>query len=70
MIEDYKIEMLQMMENAGRCLAHLARARFFGGNVSGKKVTVMVGTSGNGGGAMSLCTTVVQRRCQGDRMHY
>ena len=52
MMEDYKIELLQMMENAGRCLAHLARARFFGGNVSGKKVTVMVGTGGNGGGAM------------------
>lgn len=52
MIEDYKIELLQMMENAGRSLAHLARARFFVGNVSGKKVTVMAGTGGNGGGAM------------------
>lgn len=42
MLEDYKIELLQMMENAGRSLAHLARAWFFGGNLSGKKVTVMV----------------------------
>lgn len=28
MIEEYKIELIQMMENAGRNLAHLARARF------------------------------------------
>lgn len=52
MIEDYKIELIQMMENAGLSLAHLARARFFRGNVIGKKVTVMAGTGGNGGGAM------------------
>jgi NAD(P)H-hydrate epimerase len=30
MIQDYKIELIQMMENAGRNLAQLARARFFG----------------------------------------
>ena len=29
MIEDYGIELIQMMENAGRNLAHLARLRFF-----------------------------------------
>lgn len=28
MIEDYRIELIQMMENAGRNLAHLARMRF------------------------------------------
>ena len=28
MIEDYRIELIQMMENAGRNLAHLARTGF------------------------------------------
>ena len=32
MIEDFHIELIQMMENAGRNLAHLARDRFLGGN--------------------------------------
>jgi len=30
MIEDYRIELIQMMENAGRNLAHLARTRLPG----------------------------------------
>ena len=30
MVEDYGIDLIQMMENAGRNLAHLARARFLG----------------------------------------
>ncbi|GMQ82161.1 MAG: hypothetical protein BMS9Abin05_1605 [Rhodothermia bacterium] len=52
MREDYKIDLLQMMENAGRSLAHLARARFLDGSASGKRVTVLAGTGGNGGGTM------------------
>lgn len=52
MIEEYHIELIQMMENAGRCLAIVARDRFFDGNPSGKKVTVLAGTGGNGGGAL------------------
>ena len=28
MVDDYRIELHQMMENAGRNLAHVARARF------------------------------------------
>lgn len=50
MIEDYHIELIQMMENAGRNLAHLARDRFDG--VRGKTIVVMAGTGGNGGGAL------------------
>ena len=41
MIEDYKIELIQMMENAGRNLAHLARERFLGGSPPGKRVVVL-----------------------------
>jgi NAD(P)H-hydrate epimerase len=52
MIEDYKIELIQMMENAGRNLAHLARSRFWGGDPRGKQVVVLAGTGGNGGGAL------------------
>ena len=52
MMEDYKIELMQMMENAGRNLAHLARERFLNGDPRGKKVTVLAGTGGNGGGAL------------------
>lgn len=52
MIEDYKIELIQMMENAGRNLAHLARERFFEGDPRGKSVVVLAGTGGNGGGAL------------------
>ncbi len=52
MIEDYKIELIQMMENAGRALAHLARERFLDGNPRGRQVVVLAGTGGNGGGAL------------------
>lgn len=52
MIEDYEILLIQMMENAGRNLAHLARGRFLEGNPENKNVVVMAGTGGNGGGGM------------------
>ncbi|MFC1975487.1 NAD(P)H-hydrate epimerase [Chloroflexota bacterium] len=53
MMEDFNIGLGQMMENAGRNLAHLARIRFFEGDPSGKKVIVLAGTGGNGGGALA-----------------
>lgn len=52
MIEDFHIELIQMMENAGRNLAHLARTRFFDLDPEGKCVVVMSGTGGNGGGGL------------------
>ena len=52
MMEDYHIELMQMMENAGRNLAHLARERFLDGDPPGKPVVVLAGTGGNGGGAL------------------
>ena len=52
MIEDYGIALIQMMENAGRSLAQLARERFLRGDPRGKRVVVMTGTGGNGGGAL------------------
>lgn len=52
MIEQYGIELIQMMENAGRCLAFLARERFLAGDPRGKRVVVLAGPGGNGGGAL------------------
>lgn len=52
MIEVYHITLMQMMENAGRNLANLARARFLAGNPQGKGVVILAGTGGNGGGAL------------------
>ena len=52
MIEDYHIELIQMMENAGRNLAHLARTRFLDGDPRGRRVVVLCGTGGNGGGGL------------------
>lgn len=49
MIQHAHIELLQMMENAGRNLAHLARVRFLAGNPRAKAVLVLAGTGGNGG---------------------
>jgi NAD(P)H-hydrate epimerase len=52
MVGDYHIELIQMMENAGRNLAHLTRERFLDGDAAGKSVVVLAGTGGNGGGAL------------------
>ncbi|MFT4976753.1 MAG: NAD(P)H-hydrate epimerase [Myxococcota bacterium] len=52
MMEDYRILLMQMMENAGRDLAHLSRQRFLGGDPRGRAVVVLAGKGGNGGGAM------------------
>jgi NAD(P)H-hydrate epimerase len=52
MMEDYGIDLVRMMENAGRNLAHLARERFLDGDPQGRHVIVLAGTGGNGGGAL------------------
>jgi NAD(P)H-hydrate epimerase len=52
MIEVYHIELIQMMENAGRSLAQLARERFLDGDPRNKRVVVLAGMGGNGGGAL------------------
>ncbi len=52
MIEDYGIHLIQMMENAGRNLAELARRRFLNSKPAGQKVIVLAGSGGNGGGGL------------------
>ncbi len=40
MMDDYRIDLVRMMENAGRSVAHLARSRFLDGDPRGRSVTV------------------------------
>lgn len=53
MVDTYGISLPQMMENAGRSLAQLARSRFMAGDAVGRTVTVLVRAGGNGGGALA-----------------
>ena len=51
MMDDLGITLMQMMENAGRHLATLAREKL-GGNVEGKRIVVLAGRGNNGGGGL------------------
>jgi NAD(P)H-hydrate epimerase len=51
MMEEWHISLTQMMENAGRNLAELARWRL-GGSLNSRRVLVLSGTGNNGGGGM------------------
>jgi NAD(P)H-hydrate epimerase len=51
MVEDFGIALVQMMENAGRNLAHLAR-EMLGGQVLGRQVLILAGAGNNGGGGL------------------
>lgn len=52
MTDEYGITLIQMMENAGRCLARLAVDRFLKKKLKPKRAIVLAGTGGNGGGAL------------------
>lgn len=52
MTDDMGISLLQMMENAGRNLAVLARD-LLRGDASGRRVHVLAGSGGNGGGGLA-----------------
>jgi NAD(P)H-hydrate epimerase len=56
MVEDFHIELLQMMENAGRNLADLAMRRFHVGSA-----LVLAGSGGNGGGGLAAARHLVNR---------
>ncbi len=51
-IEEWGITLIQMMENAGRNFAELARHQL-GGTVTGSRVKVLCGGGNNGGGGMT-----------------
>ena len=52
MMDEYGIKLIQMMENAGRGLAIVARDKFLHGDPQAKRICILAGTGGNGGGAM------------------
>jgi NAD(P)H-hydrate epimerase len=52
MTEEIGVDLVQMMENAGRALAHHSRT-LLGGDVRGRRVTVLAGHGGNGGGGIA-----------------
>jgi NAD(P)H-hydrate epimerase len=58
MVEDLHIELVQMMENAGRSLAELAVRRF-----APASVCVPAGPGGNGGGGMVAARHLANRGC-------
>ena len=47
MVEDFHIDLIQMMENAGRNLAALGRERFLDGDPIGKRIAIMAGSGGS-----------------------
>ena len=51
MIEEYGIQLIQMMENAGKSLAELSR-NLLGDDVQDKNIAVICGAGNNGGGGM------------------
>ena len=52
MIRELGVEVLQLMEVAGRAVAAFARDRMLGGDARGKRVLILCGTGGNGGDGM------------------
>jgi NAD(P)H-hydrate epimerase len=52
MTEEVGVSLLQMMENAGRCLATHARG-MSGGDTRGRRIVVLAGPGGNGGGGLA-----------------
>ena len=55
-VDDLHIELVQMMENAGRALAELAMRRFVPGTV-----VVLAGPGGNGGGGLVAARHLADR---------
>ena len=49
MVDELGLDVLQVMETAGRAVAAFARARFLAGDPRDKRVVVLAGTGGNGG---------------------
>jgi NAD(P)H-hydrate epimerase len=59
MVSDLRIELVQMMENAGRSLAELAMGLF-----TPASVTVLAGNGGNGGGGLVAARHLANRGVQ------
>ena len=49
LVDELRLDVLQIMEIAGLAVARFARARFFDGDPRGRRVVVLAGGGGNGG---------------------
>lgn len=56
LVEEYGLDLVRMMENAGRALAQVAIARF-----APTSVVVLVGSGGNGGGGLVVARHLANR---------
>ena len=61
MEEVYHINLIQMMENAGRNLADLACSRFLLNSPVGKRIVILAGSGGNGGGGLVAARHLANR---------
>jgi NAD(P)H-hydrate epimerase len=59
-VEEFGIDLLQMMEQAGSHLAELVRAEL-GGDLRGRRVIVAVGPGNNGGGGLAAARHLANR---------
>jgi NAD(P)H-hydrate epimerase len=59
-VEEFGIDLLQMMEQAGSHLAELIRAEL-GGDLRGRRVVIAVGPGNNGGGGLVAARHLVNR---------
>jgi len=66
MIEDFGIQLVQMMENAGRALATAARVRL-GGSAVGRSVLILAGRGNNGGGGLVAARRLANWGAKGHR---
>lgn len=62
MVDVFQIELIQMMENAGRNLARVALELFLEGEPVGKLVQILTGSGGNGGGGLVFRKRGIYRR--------
>jgi NAD(P)H-hydrate epimerase len=58
MVQEYHVDLLQMMEHAGRSLAHLARA-LLEGELVDRPVVVLAGRGNNGGGGLAAARHLI-----------
>ena len=56
-VQEYGLQVLQMMENAGRSLARVCRL-MLGGEVNGRKIIVLAGGGRNAGGGLAAARTL------------
>lgn len=66
-VDRFELALIQMMENAGRALARVARERFLAGATGTGRMVVLAGPGGNGGGVSAPSASGQPGRQAADR---